>query len=165
MLASVVDMADPGHEQAGSVLTGAVGTVPLEPTLREDVARTLAALCNPTSGSSGGAEGASSQPPTATAMRGRLLYGVLLCGRRLAALVQPQEAHLQLRGSDLLLLINFVAATPSFRQQAESWTPLCLPRFNDTGFLYAYVGYLDAAAEVALLLVSANDDPEQFKVR
>jgi len=164
VLASVVDMADPGSEGGGSLLTGAVATVPLEPTLREDIGRTLAALCGPASaptsnaGTGGGGNGDGGR-------RGRMLYAILLCGRRLAALVQPREPHLQLRGSDLLLLINFVAATPSFRQAESSWTPLCLPRFNDTGFLYACVGYLDVKAEVALLLVSANDDPEQFKVR
>jgi len=25
----------------------------------------------------------------------------------------------------------------------ESWTPVCLPRFDDRGFLHAYVAYLD----------------------
>lgn len=179
VLSSVVDMADPSSEQAGSLLTGAVGTVPLEPTLREDISRTLAALCDPsTNGSSGSTNpsqpssslsapnngnGTGQQPPQQ--QRGRMLYAILLCGRRLAALVQPREPHLHLRGSDLLILVNFVAATPAFRQTESSWTPLCLPGFNDTGFLYAYVGYLEVAAEVALLLVSASDDPEQFKVR
>ena len=165
MLSSVVDMADPGNTQAGSMLTGAVGTVPLEPTLREDIGRTLAALCDPSTTNDSSNPSQPPPPPPTPAANGRMLYAILLCGRRLAALVQPREPHLQLRGSDLLLLANFVAATPSFRQAEASWTPLCLPGFNDTGFFYAYVGYLDVPNEVALLLVSASDDPEQFKVR
>lgn len=166
VLSSVVDMADPGSEHAGSMLTGAVGTVPLEPTLRDDIGRTLAALCDPSTTTNDGSSNLSPSPAApAPAANGRMLYAILLCGRRLAALVQPREPHLRLRGSDLLLLVNFVAATPSFRQAEASWTPLCLPGFNDTGFLYAYVGYLDVRNEVALLLVSASDDPEQFKVR
>jgi hypothetical protein len=56
-----------------------------------------------------------------------VLYGVLLCGSRLVTLIQPREARLQLRASDLLLMSNFITTQASFRR-AESWTPLCLPR-------------------------------------
>ena len=30
----------------------------------------------------------------------------------------------------------------SFRS-VESWSPICLPKYNSRGFLYAYVSYLD----------------------
>ena len=44
----------------------------------------------------------------------------------------------------------------------ESWTPLCLPRFNAGGYLYSYVGYLDPTADLCLLLVSAQPSPDTF---
>jgi len=44
----------------------------------------------------------------------------------------------------------------------ESWTPLCLPRFNANGYLYSYVGYLDESADLCLLLLSASQAPETF---
>lgn len=135
-------MTQPSQESTGSILTGAIQTLPLDPVLREDMGRALTAICSPR----------------------QVLYALIICGRRLVTLVQPRDVALQLRSTDLLLFINFIASQPAFRQ-AESWTPLCLPRFNDTGFLYSYVGYLDVPKEVCLLLVSANDDPEQFKVR
>ena len=42
---------------------------------------------------------------------------------------------------DLLLLTNFVTANGSFRQ-SESFSPVCLPRFNSSGFLHAYINYI-----------------------
>ena len=90
-----------------------------------------------------------------------LLYGLLLCGTRLITIVQPKDLGLHLKPSDLLLLINFVTTQPSFKN-SETWTPLCLPRFNDKGYLYSYVAYLDPKSDVCLLLISATDKPEQF---
>ena len=36
----------------------------------------------------------------------------------------------------------------------ESWIPLCLPKFNSKGFLYAYVSYI--TSDVCILLVSPD---------
>ena len=47
----------------------------------------------------------------------------------------------------------------SFRS-AESWTPICLPKFNDTGFLHAHVSYLPNDSPACLLLFST--DKEKF---
>ena len=135
-------MALPGKESAASILTGAVSCLPLQPNLRADIGRALITACSPVN----------------------MLYAILLCGSRLITLVQPRDSHLHIHGSDLSLFINFITTQPSFRT-VECWTPVCLPRFNDSGFLYSYVAYLDVDMEVCLLLVSANDDPEQFKVR
>ncbi len=146
VLAGVVDMALPQHDSAGCLMTGAVPTLPLDPTVREEIGQGLVAVC------------------AKTPQLQQVLYGLVLCGSRLVTLVQPKEpTHLHLRASDLLLLANFVTTQPSFKV-TESWTPVCLPRFNNTGFLYAYVGCLDPVHDIFLLLVSANDDPEQFKV-
>lgn len=134
-------MTIPGKEFAANILIGAVSCIPLEPGLRADIGRALITACAPAN----------------------MLYAILLCGSRLISLVQPRESHLHLHASDLTLFINFITTQPSFRS-VESWTPVCLPRFNDSGFLYSYVAYLDVDTEVCLLLVSANDDPEQFKV-
>jgi len=40
------------------------------------------------------------------------------------------------------LIINMITST-SFRS-VESWSPICLPKYNSRGFLYAYVSYLDS---------------------
>ncbi|KAJ1938190.1 Vacuolar fusion protein MON1 A [Linderina macrospora] len=59
-----------------------------------------------------------------------------------------------LHPSDLMLLFN-MAASRGFLT-GEHWTPVCLPRFNDQGFLHVYVNYITPNA--ALLLVSADRD-------
>jgi hypothetical protein len=43
---------------------------------------------------------------------------------------------------DLLLLSNFVRASPSFRL-SESFSPVCLPHYNPAAFLHTYIAYLD----------------------
>lgn len=132
-------------------------SLPLPSATRDDISRTIATCCRPATPNS-------------------LLYGLLLCGTRLVTLVQPRDARLHLHASDLLLIINFVSTQPGLRR-VESWTPVCLPRFNDRGFLYAYIGFLSdhtattatsspaaaAPPSVSLLLISASEDPEQFR--
>ena len=59
--------------------------------------------------------------------------------------------------SDIHLIFNLVDASMSFRS-AESWTPICLPKFNDTGFLHAYVSYLPNNSSACLLLLSTNKE-------
>ncbi len=71
------------------------------------------------------------------------LYGLLLAGELVAALAQPRAAPLD--AADLLLLSSFVRRTGSFAAAAESFSPVCLPRYNASAFLHAYVAYLDPA--------------------
>jgi hypothetical protein len=156
-------MAHPTREMNGCLMTGAVQALPLEPSMRTEAGRIIVAACANTP---------------------NILYGILLCGSSLVTLIQPREARLHLQASDLLLVINVITTQASFKM-AESWTPICLPRFNDSGFLYAYVSYLPLAAQptpegqaggapsgareksrekdVCLLLVSTDNTPEQFK--
>lgn len=67
------------------------------------------------------------------------LFGVLLTQTAIVAVAQSR-AHV-MHPHDLLLLANLVRSNESFRQ-AETFTPICLPHFNPTAFLHAYVQYL-----------------------
>ena len=67
------------------------------------------------------------------------LFGVLLTQTAIVAVAQSR-AHV-MHPHDLLLLANLVRSNESFRQ-AETFTPVCLPHFNPTAFLHAYVQYL-----------------------
>src|SRR3984885_14089144 len=54
-------------------------------------------------------------------------------------------------------MINFVnSRADSFRASEAHLTPICLPAFNNTGFLYLYVCFL--SSEIAFLLLSAKPD-------
>jgi len=61
--------------------------------------------------------------------------------------------------TDIHLILNLVSASMSFKS-AESWTPICLPKFNDTGFLHTHVSYLPRDSPACLLLFST--DKEKF---
>ncbi|DAZ98469.1 TPA: hypothetical protein N0F65_004906 [Lagenidium giganteum] len=90
-----------------------------------------------------------------------LLCGLLLSRKRVLVIAQPNRKQFSLVAEDLLLLVNFVYNTPSLAN-SETWTPVCLPHFNATGFLYAYVVFLNE--DMCLLLLSSQQSPEQFHV-
>ncbi|KAL6067111.1 Vacuolar fusion protein mon1 [Balamuthia mandrillaris] len=82
-----------------------------------------------------------------------LAYAVLISNHKLVNFMQPRR-HL-LHPEDLQLIFNFINSSTSFRN-SESWTPLCLPKFNDKGYLHAYVCYL--MEDLCLLLISINNE-------
>lgn len=59
--------------------------------------------------------------------------------------------------ADLHLIFNLVQASESLKT-AESWTPLCLPRFDSSGFLYGHVSYLAEDCQACLLLLTVERD-------
>lgn len=50
-----------------------------------------------------------------------------------------------------------VDCSESFKS-AESWTPICLPKFDSDGFLHAHVSYLSDDCQACLLLLSVEKD-------
>lgn len=84
-----------------------------------------------------------------------LVFAILLGNNRLITLVQMKKYHLH--PVDLHLIFNLVQATESLKY-SESWTPLCLPRFDNSGFLYAHVSYLADDCQACLLLLTVERD-------
>lgn len=86
------------------------------------------------------------------------LYALLLSGTQVVQLAQNEKCAL--KTSDILLLINTFTNSESTRTK-HSWLPICLPGFNDAGFLYAYVTFL--SGDLCLGMVSSSsDDFEQL---
>lgn len=85
----------------------------------------------------------------ARARADRVLCPMRSAGSRVVSMVQTKERPLH--PSDLLLVINFVTNAQSLRS-AEAWAPICLPKFNDTGFLYAYVHFIGSCSGFSRLL-------------
>nr|AQX44174.1 hypothetical protein [Apostasia odorata] len=82
-----------------------------------------------------------------------VLFAILMCKHKVISLVGAQKATLH--PDDMLLLANFILSSESFRT-SESFSPICLPRYNPMAFLYAYVQYLDV--DTYLTLLSTNSD-------
>lgn len=62
-----------------------------------------------------------------------------------------------LHAADLYLIFNLVSASESLKH-SESWTPICLPRFDASGFLYGHVSYLTEDCPACLLLLTVERD-------
>lgn len=82
-----------------------------------------------------------------------VLFAILMCKNKVISLVGLQKASLH--PDDMLLLANFVMSSESFRT-SESFSPICLPRYNSMAFLYAYVHYLDVDTYLTLLTTSSQ---------
>lgn len=103
-----------------------------------------------------------------------LLYGLIVAGGRLVSVVRPKKHSLH--PGDLQLIFNMLFEAGSVKAGGgENWIPLCLPGFNNTGYLYMYVSFLDVTKpseeitersttssdnenEVAILFISASKE-------
>jgi hypothetical protein len=108
----------------------------------------------------------------------KLLYGLIVAGGRLVSVIRPKQHSLH--PGDLQLIFNMLFEAGGVKAGGgENWIPLCLPGFNNRGYLYMYVSFLSASEkkaegnshlpmagdsgtddEIAVLLISA--DKESF---
>ncbi|KAK9873814.1 hypothetical protein WA026_002172 [Henosepilachna vigintioctopunctata] len=84
-----------------------------------------------------------------------IVFAILLANNKLITLVRMKKYSLH--PSDLHLIFNLVQSTESFKT-VESWAPICLPRFDSSGFLYGYVSYLSEDCQACLLLLTVERD-------
>ena len=103
-----------------------------------------------------------------------LLYGLIVANGRLVSVVRPRKHSLH--PGDLRLIFNMLFEAGGIRVRGgDNWIPLCLPAFNDKGYLYMFVSFLDGAAsdeshtpeerprsnqneEITILLLSTSKD-------
>ncbi|KAI1098489.1 vacuolar fusion protein MON1 [Jackrogersella minutella] len=100
----------------------------------------------------------------------KLLYGLIVAGGKLVSVIRPRRHSLH--PSDLQLIFNMLFESGGVKAGGgENWIPLCLPAFNNRGYLYMYVSFLDAepeserdlstsSEEIAIILISP--DKESF---
>jgi hypothetical protein len=91
------------------------------------------------------------------------VFAILFTGHKLVTLVQSSSyrPH-QMRVSDLHLVQDFLNRQPGVLSGSELWIPLCLPRFDSSGFMNCYTNCLDADAKLILALISQQGTTEQF---
>jgi len=94
-----------------------------------------------------------------------LLYAFMFCGTRLVQCVRPRRFTLD--PVDYHVLINFVRNSTSYRSAdtkdkneseeiSGTWTPICLPMFDEKGFLHALIYYI--SEDILLVLLSTKVD-------
>lgn len=78
-----------------------------------------------------------------------LLYGLIVAAGRLVSVVRPKKHSLH--PGDLHLIFNMLFEAGSVKAGGgENWIPICLPGFNNTGFLYMYVSFLSPSEAAAV---------------
>ncbi|KAI1323238.1 vacuolar fusion protein MON1 [Xylariaceae sp. FL0255] len=76
----------------------------------------------------------------------QLLYGLIVAGGRLVSVIRPRRHSLH--PSDLQLIFNMLFESGGIKAAGgENWIPICLPAFNNRGYLYMYVSFLGGKAE------------------
>uniref|UniRef100_A0A1B0APT4 Vacuolar fusion protein MON1 homolog n=1 Tax=Glossina palpalis gambiensis TaxID=67801 RepID=A0A1B0APT4_9MUSC len=85
-----------------------------------------------------------------------LVFAVLIVNNQLITMVRMKKYSIN--PADLRLVFNLVESSESFKNYDENWTPLCLPRFDENGFLHAHVSYLAECCQACLLLFSVDKD-------
>ncbi|KAL2140240.1 hypothetical protein VTI28DRAFT_4054 [Corynascus sepedonium] len=78
----------------------------------------------------------------------KLLYGLIVAGGKLVSVIRPRKHSLH--PSDLQLIFNMLFESGGIKSGGgESWIPLCLPAFNNRGYLYMYVSFFDGTPDAA----------------
>ncbi|CAH1101471.1 unnamed protein product [Psylliodes chrysocephalus] len=121
-------------ENEPSVMLGAVQCLPLAASVRDTISSAITGACSKIK---------------------NLVFAILLANNKLITLVRMKKYCLH--PADLHLIFNLVQASESFKN-SESWTPLCLPRFDASGFLYGHVSYLSEDCQACLLLLTVERD-------
>ncbi|KAF9645158.1 DUF254-domain-containing protein [Thelephora ganbajun] len=84
-----------------------------------------------------------------------MLYIVLIAAGRVITLVRPKKHSIH--PPDLHLLLNTVHAPSIYNNSASaSWFPICLPKFNSTGFVNTYVNFVRREGDSSLVLPTST---------
>ncbi|KAK0632391.1 trafficking protein Mon1-domain-containing protein [Immersiella caudata] len=76
----------------------------------------------------------------------KLLYGLIVAGGKLVSVIRPRKHSLH--PSDLQLIFNMLFESGGVKAGGgENWIPLCLPAFNNRGYLYMYVSFFDGSPD------------------
>lgn len=115
-------------------LTHSVKILPLESSVRDSITNVIQSNCSKIK---------------------NLVFAVLIMDNRLVTLVRMKNYFMHT--DDLRLIFNLIDCNESFKQ-CESWTPLCLPKFDPNGFLHTHISYLSDDCMTCLLLLSVDSD-------
>lgn len=84
-----------------------------------------------------------------------LVFAILLANNQLVTLVRMNKFFLH--PMDLHIIQNLVDSSESLKT-AESWTPICLPKFDSNGYMHGHVSYLAEDCQACLLLLTVDRD-------
>lgn len=90
-----------------------------------------------------------------------LLFALLMSANKLINFMKPKNHTLI--NEDLKILISMIQAQEqeTYQNQEDLWFPLCMPNFNDSGFLYVFVKKFELYDQgnpqiISIILISGN---------
>ncbi|XP_014678038.1 PREDICTED: vacuolar fusion protein MON1 homolog A-like [Priapulus caudatus] len=92
----------------------------------------------------------------AGARRWDLVFAIIIADKQLVTMVRMRKYSLH--PVDLHLILNLVSSSTTSFQTGETWSPICLPKFDSSGYLYAHISYLDDKCNTCMLLLTVNRD-------
>ncbi|XP_020293274.1 vacuolar fusion protein MON1 homolog A [Pseudomyrmex gracilis] len=113
---------------------GAIKCLPLLSSMRSSITQTIIQTC---------------------AKIKNLVFAILLANNQLVTLVRMNKFFLH--PMDLHIIQNLVDSSESLKT-AESWTPICLPKFDSNGYMHGHVSYLAEDCQACLLLLTVDRD-------
>ncbi|KAK2612450.1 Vacuolar fusion protein mon1 [Conoideocrella luteorostrata] len=91
-----------------------------------------------------------------------LLYGLIVAGGKLVSVIRPRRHSLH--PSDLQLILNMLFESDGIKGGGgENWIPICLPAFNNKGYLYMYVSFFEDQMGAEGTTSQSDDAPEANK--
>jgi len=142
VMRGVLDQASPLGNGGAFLCAGVESVWPIPHEIRDNASHVISSVC-----------GKHSET---------CLFAILLAGNEMISVVMPRYQPHQLHPSDLHLILNFCNHQPGLLTN-ELWFPVCLPRFNSSGFVYAYTTCLDSGTGLACCLISQENSTEQFE--
>jgi hypothetical protein len=88
-----------------------------------------------------------------------VLFALLLFDNQVVAIIRPKKK--QLHPTDIHLLINVITGLDTPKTSDFSSYPICLPNFDSSGIMYAYISYLDEGCRTCLILLTGMCDHDQ----
>lgn len=82
-----------------------------------------------------------------------LVFAILIAKNKLITLVKMKKCSIH--PADLRIIFNLVECSENFKN-GENWIPICLPKFDATGYLYTYLSYVSEDCDACLLLMSVE---------
>lgn len=120
------------------MLLNCVNSFPLQFEIRDQIARIIAQQISPFR---------------------YVLFGLLLYDNRLVALIRPKTKNIH--PVDVHLIVNVVTGLDTPKSAEFTWYPICLPNFNSSGMMYAYISHLDEQCKTCLILLTGLCDEDQ----
>lgn len=84
-----------------------------------------------------------------------LVFAIILLGQQLVTISQLKKYLLPI--TDFHLILNLIN-TLNLDEDIESWSPICLSKFNSTGFMHCYTASLLKSYDLKIVLLTSEKD-------